>query len=101
MNEQDLRDKYIKLISDETPDLWDNIKAALPEKKESFSEKLKRTFFGGSALRTAVSLTALAVIIAGAGGAASGKFRMGSAGGMKDAAPSASSYYGNEAVYNI
>ncbi|MCR4673359.1 MAG: DUF4349 domain-containing protein [Lachnospiraceae bacterium] len=80
MNEQAIRDEYLKLISEEAPNMWDNIRARLPEKKaESLADNFKRGIFGGSAFRTAAALTAFAVIIAGAGGAFTGGFRMGSA----------------------
>lgn len=114
MTDFDLEKKWNEMIDEQAPQLWDRIEMRLnaleqeqpqtagreipakPEKKErqsGFFQKLKQFMFGGGSLRTAASLTCIAIICVAAAG---GLFRQVGMGGsaVYTAAKSAADYSG-------
>ncbi len=86
MTDREIEMAYKKLMTSETPDLWERIDSQLEARevkdmKTSFWTKVKKALFGGGTFRTAISVCLVCIIFIGAVrqiGGITGGLRMGS-----------------------
>ncbi len=96
MTDHEFEKKWNEMIDEQAPDLWNRVemrlnaleqeeKQAAPVMKEQpipqagFFQKLKQFMFGGGAMRTALSLTCIAIVCTAVGGGLFNNTRMGGA----------------------
>ena len=110
MTDHEIEKKWIEMIDEQAPPLWNRVEMRLnaQEQKEfhqaqqiagqqeapekaGFFQKLKQFTFGGSAMRTAASLTCVAIVCTAVGGGLAGNIGLGRS-GAKSAAMGTGSY---------